>query len=126
MIRQSWGDDDKKDYDALLQKVIEGAEGTGARVDLMEKLVNDAIQAHRFWARETEREAALYDTATFDELRDKRREALRQVRTYSDTVALLDRLLALAELYPDASSVATALIEHGMSLDEYLGVAEAA
>lgn len=168
MNRKAWDPQAVAEYDALLQRVIEQADGTGERVDLAEKLLHDAGQAHRYWAHEVEREArrigiaslvknylkrtrvlfatgnakvekprvvglqrvsddgvtyavqALYETATFDELREKRSEVLRQVKAYTDTAALIDRLLALADMYPDVGSVDEALSAHGMSLDEYL------
>lgn len=170
MNRSAWGPGEKEEYDVLLQRVIEEADSTHERVDLMERLVTDAIQAHRWWASDCERDArrtgfaaqiksylkrsrvlfanreamvdkprvvgfkranaegvvydvqALLETATFDELRDKRREAIRSIKSYSDSIALLDRLLFLAELHPDAATVAEALEVHGMSLDEYLGL----
>lgn len=66
---------------------------------------------------------ALLDVMTFDELRAKRREWLRQVHAYNDNVALADRLLALQELAPTATTPQDACRLLGTSLDEYLGQA---
>lgn len=174
MNRASWSPEEIAEYEAMLQKVVEDADGTRSRVDLMESLVGDAVQAHRYWARDCEREArrvgfaaqiksylkrnrvlfinrdaavskprvvglkrstaegevydvqALIEAATFDELRDKRIQAIKQIKSYSDTVALLDRVLALKDMYPHTQFVVDALHEHGMSLDEYLATPERA
>lgn len=168
MNRYAWAPEERVEYDQMLQDVIEQAEGTGRRVDLLERLLNDALQAHRFWARDVERHAlrtglraqikqhldrrkvvrpardvlvekprvvgiqrrteagqvyfaqVAYDVMTFDELRAKRGEVLRQLRAYSDTIALIDRLLALADMHPEAKTVQEALDLHEMSLDDYL------
>jgi hypothetical protein len=173
MNRASWSPEELAEYEAALKLVVETADSTRDRVDVMERVVDDAIQAHRFWARDCDREArragyatqikaylkrtrvvfvsrnatvekprvvgfkrrsadgvvydvqALLETATFDELYRKRQESLQQVKSYSDTVALLDRLIALKDLHPTASTVAEALTAHGTSLDEYLGLPEA-
>jgi hypothetical protein len=57
---------------------------------------------------------------TWDELIEKRAEALRSRRTYTANIQLYDRLLALRELSPDAASPADAATSLGLDLDEWL------
>lgn len=66
---------------------------------------------------------ALFDVMTFDEIRAKRREWLRQVHAYNDNVALADRLLALEELAPSTATPQEACALLGTSLDLYLSQA---
>jgi hypothetical protein len=63
---------------------------------------------------------ALLDALTFDEIEAKRKEYLRQVRTYSDNVALMDRLLALRDMAPDAITPREACVALGLALEDYL------
>lgn len=62
---------------------------------------------------------------TWDELREKRREAIRATETYSAKVGHYDRLLALAEKAPGTATPAEAADVLGLDLDEYLGTAAA-
>jgi hypothetical protein len=172
--RNAWSAEERDEFDETLALVVGSADPTGERVDRMEQLVAGAVQAHRTWAVDVEREArrigfaslikaylkrtrvvflnreamvdkprvvgfkrtstdgvvydvqALLETATFDELRAKRREAIRTMRSYRDSIALFDALLTLAEIYPDAATVAEALVAHGMSLDDFLTLPAAA
>lgn len=66
---------------------------------------------------------ALIDALTFDQIEAKRREYLRQVNVYSDNVALMDRLLALRDMAPDASTPAEACAYLGIAVDDYLAQA---
>jgi hypothetical protein len=66
---------------------------------------------------------ALLDALTFDEIEAKRREYLRQVNVYTDNVALMDRLLALRDMAPTATTPAEACALLDLDFDEYLGVA---
>lgn len=59
-------------------------------------------------------------TLTFDELRTKRRAYLQQMRSYGDDIALMDRLLALAERVPAAETPTEAARSLHLDLDEYL------
>lgn len=71
-------------------------------------------------------EQALIELKTFDELRAKRSDYLAQIRAYDANVALIDKLLALADLAPTATTPAEAAAQLDIDLDEYLGGAEAA
>jgi len=44
----------RREYEALLNAVIAEADGTGERVALMDRFMEDAIQAHRHWAVQVE------------------------------------------------------------------------
>jgi hypothetical protein len=68
---------------------------------------------------------ALIETLTFDELRQKRLEYLRQIRAYDENLALVDRLLALADMCPEASSPIDALKMLDLTVEDYLGEAAA-
>jgi DNA mismatch repair ATPase MutS len=63
----------------------------------------------------------LIDIATFDELREKRAAYLRQIKSYSDSVALADRLLALADLVPNAANPREAAKLLGTTVEAWLG-----
>lgn len=60
------------------------------------------------------------EVLTFDQVREKRREYLRQQKAYSDNVAVADRLLALEEMVPGSLTPADAAKSLGFSLDDYL------
>lgn len=68
---------------------------------------------------------ALFDLMTWKELREKRSAFLRQVRAYNASIQMIDRVLALYDLVPDAANPAEAVTILGTTLDEWLG-AEAA
>lgn len=51
--------DARREYETLMNEVIAEAESTGERARLMQAKINDAIQAHREWAMDVERTAAL-------------------------------------------------------------------
>jgi hypothetical protein len=65
---------------------------------------------------------ALIETLTFDE---QRLEYLRQIRAYDENLALVDRLLALADMCPEASSPIDALKMLDLTVEDYLGEAAA-
>lgn len=71
-------------------------------------------------------EQALIELKTFDELRAKRSDYLAQIRAYDANVALIDKLLALADLAPGAGTPAEAALLLDIDIDEYLGGVEAA
>jgi hypothetical protein len=64
---------------------------------------------------------ALIETLTFDELRQKRLEYLRQIRAYDENLALVDRLLALADMCPQATTPTEALKVLDLTVEGYLG-----
>lgn len=64
----------------------------------------------------------LFDFTTWEELDAKRASLLQVVRSYNDTIAMIDRLLALHLLAPDALTPADAASTLGTTLDEWLGV----
>lgn len=74
---------------------------------------------------ETVHVQALIETLTFDELRQKRLDYLRQIRAYDENLALTDRLLALADLCPEATTPIEALKLLHLSVEDYLGEAAA-
>lgn len=63
---------------------------------------------------------SLYETLTFDELRDKRRAYLAQRRSYDESVALCDRYLALADMAPGSSTPLDATRSLGIEIDVFL------
>lgn len=67
----------------------------------------------------------LIELWTWDEITDKRTEALKALGTYSGRIAHYDRLLALRVLAPDTATPAEAAAFLGIDLDEYLGSAAA-
>lgn len=171
MNRNAWGSEERAEYDALLAEVVAATNKTPARLDLFERKLNDAIQAHRPWAREVERHCVrnglakeikafqdrnramvahngrvlnlpkvqstlvrdeesgevfyqreLIELWTWEQIADKRTEALKARQGYTEKVAHYDRLLALREMCPDASTPAEAAKALGLNLDEFLGV----
>lgn len=63
----------------------------------------------------------LIELWTWDELREKRREAVKAATTYTEKVAHYDRLLMLGELAPEAKSPAEAATALGVDLADWLG-----
>lgn len=55
--RSAWGSDERAEYEVMLDAVIESSKNTGDRLNTFERLLNDAVQAHRPWARDVERVA---------------------------------------------------------------------
>lgn len=170
--RSAWSPEECNEYDDLLAQVVASTTNTTRRLDLMEELLEDAVQAHRPWAVEVERAArrhgfageikryqdrnrvlvaadsgrvlnaprvqgtvarrddgevyhqrALIELWTWEQIANKRAEAIRAQRLYGDKVAHYDKLLALRDLCPDSSSPADAAKQLGISLDEWLGEA---
>lgn len=68
----------------------------------------------------------LIDVMTWDQLREKRREYLTQIRAYTSNVAEMDQLLALQEICPGAATPQEACEQLGTTVDEYLKRGEAA
>jgi len=64
---------------------------------------------------------SLVVTWTWDQLREKRRDALKVIRSYGDDVAMYDAYLALAERAPGAASPQEALKALGITEEEWLG-----
>lgn len=60
------------------------------------------------------------EVLTFDQIRDKRVEYVRQARAYTDNIAVTDRLLALQDMAPGANTPGEATKALGITLDEYL------
>jgi len=167
-----WTNDERTEYSELLDGVLSEAETSRDRTALMVARVDDAIQAHRAWAREIAAEArqrghasqwkshakkarvlvsysgevlskprvigvkrqksgqvidqqALIEFLTFDELRAKRTAYVQQVKSYSESIALMDRLIALQEMSgaSDAETPDQAAARLGLTLDDYLGQA---
>lgn len=77
--------------------------------------------------RTTERGAGhqreLITAMSWDELRELRRQRLSQAGAAMDTVALIDKLLELQIMCPEASDPQDAAIIMGLDLDEWLTVA---
>lgn len=65
----------------------------------------------------------LIEVWTWDEIADKRAEAIRSSRSYTAKISHYDQLLALRVRCPDTNSPAEAAAELGLDLDEYLGQA---
>jgi hypothetical protein len=57
MSRASWSPEDHKEYEAALEEAFEAGTTTTERIDALEAILADAVQAHRPWARDIEREA---------------------------------------------------------------------
>lgn len=56
MSRAHWSPDDRDEYEALLEKSFTAGSSSHERIDAYEALLADAVQAHRPWARDVERE----------------------------------------------------------------------
>jgi hypothetical protein len=167
--RAAWSPEERDEFEQLLGEVVDASRDTTARLNLMDELVSDAIQAHRPWASEVARSARregyareikrhqdrqrvsvaydgrvlsvpavqarrvvdadgavayqreLIELWSWDELWEKRGEALKAAQTYSDKVAHYDRLLALRELSPTSTTPAEAAEALGVDLGEWLG-----
>jgi hypothetical protein len=55
--RAAWSPEERAEFEALLAEVCDASRDTTGRLNLMEALINDAIQAHRPWATEVQRSA---------------------------------------------------------------------
>lgn len=66
---------------------------------------------------------AMFELLPWDEISQKRTAYLVAERVYSDNVALMDRLLALRVLAPDAATPGDACRVLGLSIDEFLSPA---
>jgi hypothetical protein len=64
---------------------------------------------------------ALIEVWTWEQVIDKRAEAIRSRRKYDDRIAFFDRLLALQSLCPESVSPADAAVQLGIDLDDFLG-----
>lgn len=172
--RAAWSPEEREEFDELLAEVVAATRDTTDRLNLADKLLNDAIQAHRPWASEVEascrreglgreikryqdrqRVAVAYDGRilsvpavqarkvvaddgvvtyqrelielwTWDQLFEKRGEAIKAQATYSEKVAHYDRLLALRVLAPDSKSPSEAAQQLGIELDAWLAGTAAA
>jgi hypothetical protein len=166
--RNTWSPEERKEYDNVLARVVGCSKNTPDRLDLFERLLNDAIQAHRMWARDVERairrdglgaeirryqdrnramvsyngevlnlprvqstkvrkptgevvyQRELIELCTWDQLAEKRREALHSKATYSAKVAHYDKLLALHDLCPEAKTPAEAAAKLEITVDGWL------
>lgn len=76
MTDKHWSADERAEYEALMSRVLAATETTRERVDLMEDLVTDAIQAHRFWASDVERESRRAGYAARIKRHEKERETV--------------------------------------------------
>lgn len=65
-------------------------------------------------------EQKLFDYLTWDAIREKRLEYIRQMGVYSERIAVLDKLLALRELAVDAETPAAAAQAIGTTVDDWL------
>lgn len=167
--RAAWSPEERAEFEALLAEVVDASRDTAARLNLMDELITDAIQAHRPWASEVARSARregfareikrhqdrqralvsydgrvlsvpavqarkvvdddgavsyqreLIELWTWEELREKRKEAVHAARTYTDKIAHYDRLLILAELAPGTDTPAAAAEALGIDLTVWLG-----
>jgi len=54
---KGWSEEERAEYEVLMARVLAESEAMVERVDLMDQLVQDAVQAHRFWASEVEQES---------------------------------------------------------------------
>lgn len=57
MNRNAWGSDEREEYEAMMALVVASSKNTRDRTKLIAKLLNDAVQAHRPWARDVEYQA---------------------------------------------------------------------
>lgn len=168
--RAAWSPEERTEYDDLLAQVVASTTNTSRRLDLMEELIEDSVQAQRVWASDVVRAAcrdgfaseikryqdrnralvasttgrvlnvprvqgtvarrddgemyhqrALIELWTWEQIADKRAEAIRAQRLYGDKIAHYDKLLALRDLCPDSSSPSDAAKQLGISLDDWLG-----
>ena len=66
-------------------------------------------------------EQSLVATWTWDQLREKRAEAIKVITSYRDDLALYDAYLALHERVPDAANPQEALKSLGLTEEQWLG-----
>jgi hypothetical protein len=86
-----------------------------------------AVQARRVVDdRRVSYQRELIELWTWDQILDKRVEAIKSQTTYSEKVAHYDRLLALRVRAPQSSSPADAARLLGLDLDDYLAPPKAA
>lgn len=57
MNERTWDEDDRAEYDAACREAWESGDSTRQRINSFLSMLHDAIQAHRPWAHEVEREA---------------------------------------------------------------------
>lgn len=57
MNRNAWGVAEREEYEDMMALVVASSKNTRDRIDLIEQLLNDAVQAQRPWARDVERQA---------------------------------------------------------------------
>jgi hypothetical protein len=170
--RAAWSPEERAEYEELLRQVVTSTNDTTLRLDLYDRLINDAIQAQRYWARDIQRANSRHGAAaevkryqdriramvshdgrvlnlpavqsrktftddgdevyqrelielwTWEQIVEKRAEANRAKRVYTNKVAHYDRLLALRELCPDSASPADAAGHLGISIQQFLGESE--
>lgn len=53
--RAAWSEEERLEFDELLAVVVASSSSSTERLDLMDRLVTDAIQAHRPWASDVAR-----------------------------------------------------------------------
>lgn len=170
--RSAWSPEEQEEYEELLAAVTASGRESSARLDVFERLLADAIQAHRPWAREVERaclrggmgkeisryqgrmralvahdgrvlnepriqsrkvrtadgatvdQRELIELWTWEQIAEKRVEAIRMRGSYDDKIAHYDRLLALRVLAPDSVTPTEAAAVLDVDLDEYLATPE--
>ncbi len=173
--RQAWDPIARDEYEDLLGCVAASSTNTSHRLDLFERLIADAAQAHRYWAREVERactrhgyakeikayqdrnramvatetgellnlpsvqgrvartdagevyhQRALIEVWPWEQILEKRSQAIRSRRVYTDKIAHYDKLLALRELVPDSLTPVDAARRLGITVNDYLAGVERA
>lgn len=55
--RAAWSPEERDEFEEMLAVVVASSSDTTDRLDLAERLLNDAVQAHRPWATEVQRSA---------------------------------------------------------------------
>lgn len=169
--RAAWSPEEREEYEDLLAEIAAQTNDSRERLDVFERKLLDAIQAHRPWASEVERacrrfgmgkeisrfearnralvshegrvlslpaiqsrriavadgtvtyQRELIELWTWQQIEQKRTEALTAQRTYDDKVAHYDRLLSLHVMSPESTSPADAAERLGLDLDEFLSKA---
>ena len=115
MTDKGWSEEERAEYEALMTRVLAATESMAERVDLMDRLLADAVQAQRFWASEVERESRRAGYAS----RIKRHEKERQTVLVAHNGALLTKPRVIGTTRRvDGRAVAVQTLFDAMTWDE--------
>ena len=148
-FKKGWSDQDHAEFDALVDEVKALDGSTAERGERFMELIDDAIQAHRMWARDVARSSRMagfksvwyriqrrgsktvvingrevgqlefFDRLSLSQIAESRQYARQMRDTYGETVAMYDKTESFI-ISAGAKSVPEAEEIHGISLDRWL------